>query len=127
MASIALQEPLLVKDVYNAAKQEGLEAVEFVTEAVRRHLAAYRQKCIVVETEAWYRLATEERRSYRGKFVAVYGGQVVDSDLDRLTLYLRIREHYGRQPILITEGGDQPIPVYRIRSPRRGDANVKRI
>lgn len=117
--AIALKEPLLVQEVNQLAEHEGLDAAVFVAEAVRRHLAHYRQKRIVAETEAWYRLPPEERLRYEGKFVAVYNGQVVDSDPERLTLYLRLRERYGRQPILITEGGDHPIPVYRVRSPRR--------
>ena len=126
MATIALREPFLVKEVQQVAEQEGLDAAAFVAEAVRLHLATYRQKRIMAETEAWYRLPVEDRKRYEGRFVAVYGSQVVDSDPDRLTLYLRLRERYGRQPILITEGGDYPIPVYRVRSPRRmrgGDAN----
>lgn len=123
---IALQEPILVEEVHQVAEREGIAEAEFVAEAVRRHLAIYRQKRIITETEAWYRLPVEERKSYAGRFVAVHNGQVVDSDQDWLTLYLRVRERYGRQPVLITEGGDHPIPVYRMRSPRsiRGnDAN----
>ena len=118
MVTVPLQEPL-VEQVRQVTELEGLDAAEFVAEAVRRHLAAFRQKRIATETAAWYRLPPEERARYAGKYVAVFGSQVVDSDSDRLALYLRLRERYGRQPILITEGGDQPIPVYRIRSPRR--------
>lgn len=118
MVTVPLQEPL-IEQVRQVTELEGLDTGEFVAEAIRRHLAAFRQKRIAAETAAWYRLPAEERASYAGKYVAVFGGKVVDSDPDRLTLYLRLRERYGRQPILITEGGDHPIPVYRARSPRR--------
>jgi hypothetical protein len=118
MTPLSLQPPL-ADEVYQAARHEGRDAAEFLAEAVRQHLAAYRQKRIVAETEAWYRLPVEERKSYAGKYVAVYDGQVIDSDADRLTLYLRLRERLGREPVLITEGGDHPIPVYRVRSPRQ--------
>ena len=118
LTSLSLQPPL-ADEVYQAARHEGRDAAEFLAEAVRQHLAMYRQKRIVAETEAWYRLPAEERKSYAGRYVAVYDGQVVDSDTDRMTLYLRIRERLGREPVLITEGGDQPIPVYRVRSPRQ--------
>jgi hypothetical protein len=116
---LSLQPPL-ADEVYQAARHEGRDAAEFLAEAVRQRLAVYRQKRIVAETEAWYRLSVEERKSYAGQYVAVYDGQVIDSDADRLTLHLRIRERLGREPVLITEGGDQPISVYRIRSPRQG-------
>lgn len=120
MVTIALEEPTLVEAVQRITEQEGLDTTAFVAEAVRRHLATYRQKRLMAETEAWYRLPVEARNQYQGKFVAVYQGQVVDSDPDRLTLYQRVRQRFGRQTILITEGGAQPIPVYRVRSPRRG-------
>ena len=120
MPTITLQEPSLVEEVQRVTEQEGLDMASFLAEAVRRHLATYRQKRIAVETEAWYRLPVAERNKYQGKYVAVYQGQVVDSDPDRLALYYRVREQFGRQTILITKGGDQPIPVYRVRSPRRG-------
>jgi hypothetical protein len=120
--TITLQEPSLVEEVQRVTEQEGLDSAAFLAEAVRRHLATYRQKKIAVETEAWYRLPITERKKYQGKYVAVYQGQVVDSDPDQLTLFYRVRDRFGRQTILITEGGDQPIPVYRVRSPRRGRA-----
>ncbi len=124
MTIIALREPQLAAEVQEVAEREGVEATDFVAEAVRRHLAAYRQKRIIAETEAWYRLSSEERKRYEGKFVAVYGGQVVDSGMDRLELYLQVRERYGRRPILITKGGDHPIPIYNVRSPRRGEKDA---
>ena len=126
MQTITLQEPSLVEEVQRITEQEGLDTATFIAEAVRRHLATYRQKRIVAETEAWHRLPTAERKHYEGRYVAVYQGQVVDSDPDRLQLYFRVRKRFGRQTILITQGGDHPISVYRARSPRRGrgtDAN----
>ena len=120
MPTITLQEPSLVEEVQRVTEQEGLDSAAFLAEAVRRHLATYRQKKIAVETEAWYRLPVAERKKYQGKYVAVYQGQVVDSDPDQLTLFYRVRDRFGRQTILITEGGDQRIPVYRVRAPRRG-------
>jgi hypothetical protein len=120
MATIILRERSLVDEVERITQQEGLDAANFVAEAVRRHLATYRQKRLIAETEAWYNLTPEERRGYEGKFVAIFGGQVVDSDLDRLALYHRVKERFGRQTVLIMEGGDYPIPVYRSQSPRRG-------
>lgn len=119
MDTIQLREAALVQEVQEIAAQEGRDAEEFVTEAVRVHLAQYRQKRILAETEAWYQLAPETRSAYHDQFVALLNGQIVDSDRDQSQLYFRVREHYGHQPVLIVEGGDQPMPTYRIRSPRR--------
>jgi hypothetical protein len=112
-------EKALVQEVEQVAAQEGKAAEQIVAEAVRRHLAQYRQKRILAETEAWYRLPGEVRNQYRKQYVAVYEGNVVDSDPDRMQLYIRVRDRYHPQPVLIVEGGDEPMPVYQVRSPRR--------
>lgn len=118
MNTIYLQETTLVHEVQQVATHEGKEVEKVVEEAVRHHLAHYRQKRILAETEAWYRLPVETRQQYHGQFVAVYNGEIVDHDPDRSQLYFRVRNRYDRQPVLIIEGGDQPMPVYRVRSPR---------
>lgn len=119
MDTIELREAALVQEVQEVAAQEGRDAEDFVTEAVRVHLAQYRQKRILAETEAWYQLSVETRTSYHGQYVALANGQIVDSDQDQSRLYFRVRERYGHQPVLIVEGGNQPMPTYRVRSPRR--------
>ena len=126
MSEILLKEPALVEAVYQVAAKEGLNGDDFVAEAVRHRLAVYRQKRIWAETERWYALPVETRKQYAGKFVAMYEDAIVDSDPNRAILYFRVRERFGRQPVLIIAGGDQPMPVYRIRSPRRARGNDAR-
>ena len=118
MPELVLRESL-ADEVRLAARQEGVDAAEFLAEAVQYRLANFRQKRIAAESDAWYRLPAGEREKYEGRYVAVLNGAVIDSDTDRLTLYFRVREKFGRQPILITDGGDHPVPVYRVRSPKR--------
>ncbi len=55
METLSLQSPL-ADEVRQAAQREGIEASEFLADAVRHRLAVYRQKQIVAETDAWYRL-----------------------------------------------------------------------
>jgi hypothetical protein len=118
MTTIALQEPKLIAEIIELAEQEGQSATDLVIEAVQRYIALHRQKRIQAETEAWYRLPVTQRQRYAGQYVAVTGGEVVDSDPERLVLYYRIKEQYGREPVLIMEGDEQGMPVYHITSAR---------
>ena len=118
MTTIALQEPKLIAEIMEIAEHEGQSATDFVVEAVQRSIALYRQKRIQAETEAWYRLPVAQRQRYTGQYVAVSGGEVVDSDPERLALYHRLKERFGREPILIIEGGEQSMPTYQITSAR---------
>jgi len=116
MDTSALLEPQLIAEVAEIARQEGQSPAHFVTEAVQRHVAHYRQKRIYAETRAWYEMPAEQRQRYTGQFVAVRGGKIVDHDSDQLVLYHRIHGRFGREPVLIVEGGDQPMPTYRVTS-----------
>lgn len=119
MITIVVQEPLGI-EIEQAAAEEGILVDKWIEGAVKRQLLLSHQRVIVLETEAWHRLPPVEREQFRGKYVAVSGGKVVDFDSDRLLLYRRMVERFGRRPILITEGGDRPIPEYRVLSPRSG-------
>jgi|GEM_PF-1240078 hypothetical protein len=126
MAEIILRERALIEAIDQVAEQQGVSSDDFVAEAVRYRLAVYRQKRIWNETEAWYALPVETRRQYTGKFVAMFDGKIADMDPDRLMLHHRVRDRFGRQPVLIIEGGDQPMPIYRIHSPRRARGEYAR-
>ena len=118
MITIALQEPKLIAEIMEIAEHEGQSATDFVVEAVERYIALYRQKRIQAETEAWYTLPVSQRQRYAGQYVAVLGGKIVDSDPKRLALYYRLKERFGREPVLIIEGGELEMPTYHITSAR---------
>jgi hypothetical protein len=116
MMNIALREPKLIAEITEIARHEGQSADDFVLEAVQRYIAHYRQKRILAETEAWYRLPKSERQRYVGQYVAVTGGEIVDSDPDRLALYHRIKARFGREPVLIIAGDEQSMPTFQVTS-----------
>lgn len=64
----------------------------------------------------WYALPAAVRDQYQGLVVAVYNGAFVDQDLDRRTLYLRIKARFGREPVRLVDGGDQPFPEFQTYS-----------
>ena len=124
---IILEETTLVNELEQIATQEQTPASDLVAQAVRQYLAEYRQKRLMLESKAWYALPAAERLAYEGQFVAVLDGRIIDSDNEQMTLYLRVRDKYGKRPVLIIQGGDQPVPVYHIRSPQRGRDNARAI
>jgi hypothetical protein len=73
---------------------------------------------LTAEQAAWSAKPPEERKPYRGEFVAVREGQVVDHDADQRTLYLRVRARFGHTPVLIVPAEWTELPVYTIHSPR---------
>jgi hypothetical protein len=108
----------LEAEIHEAADRQGIGVSEFVVAAVQLALTEYRERQIAAEAKAWYALSPDLRQSYAGRYVAVYQGKVVDADLDQRSLLVRVQQQFGRVPVMITEGGDHPVPVYAIRSPR---------
>jgi hypothetical protein len=65
------------------------------------------------EHEAFLRLMPELLITHRGKFVAIHEGQMVDSDVNDISLIQRVHARYGYVPIhvgLVTEA----LPVSRV-------------
>lgn len=108
----------LEQEIREAAEQQGIEAGAFVEGAVQRALQEYRERQIAAESKAWYALPADVRQRYAGVYVAVRRGQVIDTDSDQRALYFRVRQKLGHTPVMITAGGDHPMPAYTIRSPR---------
>jgi PHD/YefM family antitoxin component YafN of YafNO toxin-antitoxin module len=69
------------------------------------------------EREAYERLEPELLSLYKGQYVAIREGQVVDSDPDEMTLVQRVYEELGYGPMYVRKIG-APLPVRRMGSPR---------
>lgn len=77
-----------------------------------------RQERMRNEQTRWYARSEDERSQYAGSYVALHNRDVVDHDVDRRALYLRIRERFGREPIPIIPAEQSSLPEYVIRSPK---------
>lgn len=73
---------------------------------------------MVAEEAVFDRLLPVLQKQYLHQFVAIYGQQVVDHDLDELTLLERIDANYPDQVVLIRQVRTEPEPILFFRSPR---------
>ena len=69
------------------------------------------------EYQAFLHLLPELQAKYRGRYVAIHNGQVVDSDTDDIVLVQRVHGQVGYVPIHVGLVSDSPslvrIPHYR--------------
>jgi hypothetical protein len=79
---------------------------------------AQRRERIHAEAAAWQALPEATRRRYGSDYVAIYQGQVIDHDRDRLALFRRVRAQFGNVPILITPADAATPREFSILSPR---------
>lgn len=79
------------------------------------------EAAIARETEHFIARHAELLEQYRGTYIAMKDGAVVDHDHDRLALYERVAAMWGDTPVLVTPVREQPIQGFVIRSPRLDD------
>lgn len=108
----------LVTSLETAVRQQGGNVEDVLAELVQQYLRQARREKIRQEME-WYQTAHAElKKRYEGQHIAIHEQQVIDHDQDVTALAGRIRQQYGRIPILITQVYDQPVPEFAIRRPQ---------
>lgn len=70
------------------------------------------------EKAAFRRLHSVLLARYEGEYVAIYGGELVDHDIDHVALLTRIDTQYPNQFVLIRPVRQEPEIVYEHRSMR---------
>jgi len=108
----------LVEQLEQVAVQRSVEAKELVETAVRAYLRQMEREKIKAEAEAFHSMHAELAEKYQGQYVAIQDGKVVDYDEDFQALHRRIRQRFGRQPVLLRLVETEPERVLTFRSPR---------
>jgi hypothetical protein len=70
----------------------------------------------LAEVAAFERLKKSLESEYRGEFVAIVGGEVVDADVDETQLVIRVYQKFGYVPMYVQQIGVE-LPLGEIPSP----------
>lgn len=77
------------------------------------------QTAAMGQEEATYRaMHSELMTHYRGEYVAIYQGKLIDHDRDELALLKRLNKSYPDQVVLMKQVKPLPEPELHFRSPR---------
>ncbi len=101
MPTIAIESELY-RRVEEASRQHEAGMGEILTEAVRRYLWELDRRKISEESKIYRQRHAELKAQYLGQYIAMHNGQVVDHDSDFQALHQRIRQRFGRKPVMIT-------------------------
>ena len=117
MPTVTLQ-PELVEQLQQVASEQAVMPEELLETAVRTYLRQLEREKIKAEAEAFRSMHAELAEKYVGQYVAIHDGNVVDYDEDFQALHSRIRQRFGRQPVLLRRVEAEPKRVLVFRSPR---------
>lgn len=77
------------------------------------------QQQMLIEQEAWFAQPESERIRYRGRYIAIRQGQVIDQDVERRTLLRRVRARFVNAAIPVISGDDDTPLELVVHSPQR--------
>lgn len=107
-----------VNTLWQVARSQGTTAEALADKAIRAYLLQEAEQKIEREERHYRTQHAEMLRKYAGQYIAMHEGQVVDSDADELTLFLRIRKRFPMIGVLIKQVTEKVEEVWMVRSPR---------
>jgi uncharacterized protein YfaT (DUF1175 family) len=119
MKIIGLQERRLVEDLEQVAAQQNTTAETLLNRAVSQFLYKMALQKMQAETAAFEQMHDQLIQNFLGKYVAIHNGQLVDHDPELTHLRSRIRQRFGRMPILLRQvTSERDLRELKFRSPR---------
>jgi hypothetical protein len=119
--TITLPDPVY-QQAQKIAQSTQRNVQEVLTEVITQNFQPFpvheNREAMLQEVEAFKALHPQLIKQYKGQYVAIYQGQVVDHDSDPVELLKRIKKQYPEQTVLRRKVEDDPEPVLRFRSPR---------
>ena len=110
--------PRLLNPLQLVAKQQEASVEEIVEGLIDRFLREQRHTQLLREMERFRQQHFQLLPQFRGKYIGMLDGQVLDSDADGGALNTRLSRQYGELPILIVEVTDQPEQEFKRLSRR---------
>jgi hypothetical protein len=117
MSQIVIEDNLFAQ-LQRKARGSGADIEDLAHEAIQRYLEEDVQQKMQQEIAAFHNLHQGLLQHFPGQYVAVYGGQVVDYDGEQLALYLRVRQHYPDEIVLIRQVRPEMERIWTIRTPK---------
>lgn len=108
----------IVNKLQRAAKLKAMDIPRLLDEVVDRYLEEKVLSQIEKEQQSYEAQHDQLLEQYKGEYIAMQNGQVIDHDSDRVALSHRVRARYGNAPMLITPVLAQARQTIVVRSPR---------
>ena len=103
----------VLERLQQAAEWKGVTLEEAADKAVLDYFYQYAYEKVVQEQAVFEEMRTELVKKYRGQYVAVHNGKVVEHAADLGTLTRQVYARYGHTPMLRIQVTEEPQPDIR--------------
>jgi hypothetical protein len=119
MKTLILQERRLVEELEQVAAQQNTSAEALLNTAVSQFLYNKALRKMQAENQAFEQMHSKLVTQYLGQYVAIHNCELIDHDTDLMALRKRIRQRFGRMPILLRQvTPERELRELTLRSPR---------
>lgn len=116
-AKIPLDEELVAR-LRQAAEWKGISIEEAASKAVTEYLGRFGIEKVKAEQALFEKMRPTLLEKYRGQYVALHNGAVVESAPDLRSLHHKVFVRFGFTPILHIQVTEEPEHDAVVRSPR---------
>ena len=108
----------LAESLRQVAAEQGANLEDVLTELVEKYLREVRHTQLLAEMEHFRVQHAGLSVTYRGEYIGMHEGRVLDHDPDGGALHTRLLRQYGDLPILIVQVTESPEQEFMVRNPR---------
>jgi hypothetical protein len=116
MAQISLTGRTL-ESLQRVAARKGTGIGDLLNSIIEKYVADERLRQIDREQQAFEAQHNQLRKRYRGQYIAMSQGRVIDHDMDEAALWKRVHNLFGDEPVLISPVLETARQTILIRSP----------
>lgn len=109
VTAIRLAAPLIAQ-LQQAADWKGISLEEATQEAIRDFFYQYSFEKVAKEQAAFEQIRVGLLKKYRGQYVAIHNGKVVEHAPDLSSLTKKVFARYGHTPMLRIQVTAEPLP-----------------
>ncbi len=110
--------PNVIAQLRQAAKWNGVSLEKAAQDAVLSYVGRYGHAKVGKEQAIFEQHKTELLKKYRGQYIAMHNGEVVETAPDLRTLRNKVFARFGHTPMLHTQVTDETERDIIVRSPR---------
>jgi len=108
----------LAESLQQVAAERGKTLEAVMNDLVQNYLREERHAQLMAEMDRFRAKHNELLTKFKGEYIGMHNGEVLDHDVEGGALHKRLRQKHGSLPILIVQVTESPEQEFTVRNPK---------
>lgn len=108
----------LAESLQQVAAERGKTLEAVMNDLVQNYLREERHAQLMAEMDHFRAKHSELLNKFKGEYIGMHNGEVLDHDVEGGALHKRLRQKHGSLPILIVQVTESPEQEFTVRNPK---------